>query len=62
MQLVISGNPDGSVSVSGPIDDKATCYALLELARDAIKDHCDKIAKSPIVPAQTMPGAPRLHT
>ncbi len=35
------------VSVSGPIGQKAVCYALLECARDAIKDHIDK-ANSPI--------------
>jgi hypothetical protein len=36
--LSITINENGSVSVNGPIDDKMLCYALLELARDAVKD------------------------
>jgi hypothetical protein len=29
---------DGSVRVNGPISDKMVSYALLEMARDAIRD------------------------
>jgi hypothetical protein len=36
------------VEVSGPINDKGLCYGMLELARDAIKDH---------VPQQIIPVA-----
>lgn len=32
---------DGGVHVEGPINDKMLCYALLEHARDAIKDFND---------------------
>jgi hypothetical protein len=35
-QLIISMDEGGSVSVNGPIKDRAVCYAMLELARDAI--------------------------
>lgn len=41
-QLVITINERGEFSVTGPIDDKLTCYALLEAARDEIHAHCDK--------------------
>ena len=37
-QLIITQNTDGSVTVSGPIDQKMWCYGMLEMARDAIKD------------------------
>ncbi len=37
--LTIKMSPSQAVQVSGPINDKGLCYAMLELARDAIKDH-----------------------
>lgn len=40
-QLIITLDENGSVDVSGPLQDKMTCYALLEAARDAIKDYTD---------------------
>lgn len=43
---------NGQVQVSGPIHDKMTCYALLECARDAIKEHVDKMTRSAIVPVR----------
>lgn len=58
MQLTITGNPDGSVSVNGPLGDKATCYALLELAKDAIREH-HATAASPIVRPTLVPNIPR---
>lgn len=40
IQLLITMDPsDGKVSVTGPIDQPVLAYGLLELARDAIKDH-----------------------
>lgn len=60
VQLVITALETGKVQVSGPIHDKLTCYALLEAARDAIKDHTDQLARSAIV--QASPGdLTRLH-
>lgn len=38
IQLVITLNPDGQLSLSGPIQNKILCYGLLGRARDAIKD------------------------
>jgi hypothetical protein len=52
LELVIRVMPDGRINVSGPIHDKMTCYAMLEGARDAIKDHVDKMNRSAIVPVQ----------
>jgi hypothetical protein len=53
VELRIFVTENGQVSVSGPIHDKGTCYALLELARDAIKEHVDKMNRSAIVPVQS---------
>lgn len=35
--------------VTGPVDNKMACYAMLEMARDAIKDHHAAIAANKIV-------------
>lgn len=53
--LTITQTADGTVSVNGPIQNRPLCYAMLELARDCIKDFNDRAAKSPIVPASVMP-------
>lgn len=37
VQLIISVMPNGSVNVTGPIQDKLRCYGMLECARDAIQ-------------------------
>lgn len=50
LELVIRVTADGKIQVAGPIHDKMTCYALLEMGRDAIKDHVDKATRSQIVP------------
>jgi hypothetical protein len=49
-ELVIRLTQNGQVQVSGPVHDKFLCYALLENARDTIKDHVDKMNRSAIVP------------
>jgi hypothetical protein len=38
-------NETGQVNVEGPIDNKGVCYLMLENARDAIKDHCDRVTR-----------------
>ena len=48
-KLVIWINPDGTVAVNGPLDNKMLCYGLLDCARDAIKDFNDNKNKSAIV-------------
>ena len=42
IQWVGPGHP---VQVNGPINDKMLCYALLELARDAIREYNDALAQ-----------------
>lgn len=37
--LTIILNPNGTVSVSGPINNLILCYGLLESAKDALKNH-----------------------
>jgi hypothetical protein len=54
--LTITQDEKGQVLVTGPIDHRSICYALLECARDVIKDHCDKRSQSSIVTANTLPG------
>jgi hypothetical protein len=54
VKLVVSLE-NGQVKVEGPITDKFLCYALLEGARDAIKDYNDHALKSGIIPAQQLP-------
>lgn len=50
-KLVIILNPDKTVSLSGPLNDRLLCYAMLEAARDGIKEW-----KPPaIIPASEMP-------
>lgn len=54
--LTITRTADGQVTVNGPLLDKITCYGLLEVARDTIKDHNDAKAKSsPIALARELP-------
>ena len=38
-QLIISLHSNGSITVSGPIENKILCYGLLEVAKDVIRDH-----------------------
>jgi len=42
LKLIIEWTPGGAINVSGPINDKGTCYAMLELARDEIRDNVDR--------------------
>jgi len=36
---VIEVDDNGYMTVTGPIEDKMTCYGMLALARDIIKEH-----------------------
>jgi hypothetical protein len=51
VELRITINETGQVTVAGPIDNKGLCYSMLECARDAIKEFADARAKQTIVPA-----------
>lgn len=51
---------DKGCRVEGPIEDKFTCYAMLELARDAIKgfsEGTNGISKTPLI----VPATPGLR-
>src|SRR3990167_9318879 len=41
--LSITLNPDGMVSLKGPLSDRPLCYALLGMARDAIFEQNQRI-------------------
>lgn len=57
-KLVIEILPDGRLNVNGPIENKMLCYGMLELAKDAIRDHAEK-NRSMIVPVKTLPLHPQ---
>lgn len=40
-RLVIEVQENGTIKVSGSINDKVLAYGLLESAKDAIKEHLD---------------------
>lgn len=42
LELTITMDQNSAVTVSGPIGNKAVCYTMLELAKDAIREHCVK--------------------
>jgi len=44
-RLVIEWTPGGQIHVSGAIHDKGACYAMLELAKDAIRENYAKQAQ-----------------
>ena len=37
--LTITLGPGGQINVNGPIHDKMMCYAMLEFAKDLIRDY-----------------------
>lgn len=46
LKIVITA--EGQLQISGPIHDKMTCYAMLEGAKDAVREYNEKAA-SPII-------------
>ena len=55
IQIVVTLEEDGRLTVSGAILNKAMAYGMLELAKDAIR--AMESAKPPgIVPVRLMPG------
>lgn len=55
VSLTITRGSDGKTTITGSVQDRAVCYALLECGRDAVKDFFDASEKSKIVAASTMP-------
>jgi len=54
-KLVIDWEGPGTpVKVNGPIADKMVCYAMLEAAKDAVRDYVEKNQKLVAV-AKAMP-------
>ncbi len=47
VELKISFVPGQPAQVSGPLYDKMLCYAMLEIARDAVKDY--KPVEQPLI-------------
>jgi hypothetical protein len=39
IQITISMDDNGKISVNGPIENKLVCYGLLESAKDAIRNY-----------------------
>ncbi len=56
-KLTIIMSPDGTVLVTGPIDNGLLCFGLLEVAKDVIRERIRKKTESGIVPVQiVLPG------
>ena len=56
--LTIEKKPTGEVHVNGPIDNLYVCYGLLELAKDAIRNH--NARKRPQAPSSGI-IVPQMH-
>ena len=48
-RLIIQMNENGSITVSGPINDKILSFGMLEGAKDAIRDHIHKSQQALLV-------------
>jgi hypothetical protein len=55
--LTITLDDNAEISVQGPIGNKLICYSMLELARDAIKDHHDRARRVMDPPRIAIVGA-----
>ena len=64
IKLTITLLPDGRLNVEGPINDQLFSFGLLEMAKDAIRDHVARLkaqaAARAIVPAGMIPPGVRL--
>jgi len=57
IDLVIHMDASRRITVTGPIEDRMLCYALLEIARDIIAERA-RAKESRILPATTLPSVP----
>lgn len=58
-ELIIRLTAEGKIEIQGPIDNKLTCYGLLEAGRDAIQEYHDAKARSTIIPVNgAIPNVP----
>ena len=55
LQIVITLHDNGQLTVTGPIQNKAMAYGILELAKDAIRDAQPPKVPDIIVPVRQMP-------
>ena len=55
MEITIKVNPDGTLSIGGPIENKVLCLGIIELAKKAIIDHNPSVIA--IAPASSLSGA-----
>lgn len=54
IELHITYNEEtGNVNVNGPIANKGLCYLMLECAKDAVKDHVDRMQQLKVVAPDT---------
>ncbi len=57
VQLVLTLEDNGSLSVAGPLDNLLQCYGMLGLAKDALKDYAAaKQARVQVAPASALVG------
>ena len=56
IEILITLHDTGQLTITGPIQNKALAYGLLELAKDAIRNAETPKAPDIIVPVRLMPG------
>lgn len=45
-EIKITMDERGAIAVTGPLENRFMCYAMLEVARDVIKDHAERAAQA----------------
>lgn len=55
IEITITMGDDGNVNVKGPLGDRRMMYALLEIAKDIVRDMANK-SQNLIQPANIMPS------
>lgn len=55
VQLLLTLNKDGTLNVTGPIDDRVLCYGMLDYAKDVIREYQARQAKL-VVPIAELPA------
>lgn len=58
LKLLITVNADGSIQVTGPIDNPVVCYGFLEEAKNIVRKHNDAKSATGIVEVRGANGFP----
>lgn len=56
--ITITLMKNGQIGVSGPINQKALCYGLLETAKDVVRDHKAEAQPELVLARGSLPNGP----